>query len=150
MRFLSLLRTLFGSSITQQRDPRFSRIPEQGEPLSRFLCSKSHFSIEKRLVKPGAFLPEPTSLETSVFRTNGLLSAEIWAIGERYITKPSGRTLRARAELFAKSVYGVALKVHPDNNPERHATIVGWPTEKNEQLMLATQLAAASTLDRRT
>jgi len=151
MRFLSLLRTLFGSSIKQRPDPEFARLPEQEEPLSRFLFStKSHFSIEKKLVKSGAFLPEPTTLETSVFRTTGLLSSEIWAIGERHVAKPSGRTLRARAELLAKSVYSVALNIHPDNNPERHATIVGWPTEKNEQLMLAAQLAAESALNLRT
>ena len=149
MRFPSLLHTLFGSFTAQRPNPHFARAPEKEEPLSRFLCSKSHFSIEKMLVKPGAFLPEPNSLETSVFRTSGLLSSEIWALGDRHVAKPTGRTLRARAEVFAKSVYGIALKIHPDNNPERHATIVGWPIEKNEQLMLAIELAAESTLEPR-
>jgi hypothetical protein len=34
----------------------------------------------------------------------------------------------------------------PDNVPERHAAIIGWPDQKDEQLSLAQCLAEVATL----
>lgn len=48
--------------------------------------------------------------------------------------------------MFAGVVFDVGLNVRPDNVPERHAAIIGWPGRKDEQLSLAQRFAAASAL----
>jgi hypothetical protein len=59
---------------------------------------------------------------------------------------PSGRTLKAWGNVLVGLVFDVGLDVHPDNVPERHAAIIGWPEQKDEQISLAQQLAEAATL----
>lgn len=116
------------------------------EPLSRYLLQSGHFSRQHRRVKPNAFLPEPIRLATSVFRTDGLPEAEIWRIGQAYVAGPTGRTLYGRAEVVVSQVEATGLRVNPDNVPERHAEIVGWPQRKDERLALAQELAAVAVL----
>ena len=146
MPFRRRLPWLFGSFMPQPPSTRFALPPDDAEPLSRFLLSKSHISVEKMRVKSAAFLPEVRSLETSVFRTVDLDPAEIWAIGEQHVATPIGRTLHGRGEVAAQVPRRMGLQVRPDNQPERHAAIVGWPAEKDRQLMLAIELAEESTL----
>jgi hypothetical protein len=130
----------------QQPSSPFALPPDDAEPLSRFLLSKSRCSVKTMRVKPAAFLPEPNSLETSVFRTLGLNPEEIWAIGEHHVAQPTGHTLRGRGQVLAQVPRRLGLKVRPDNQPERHAAIVGWPAEKDRQQMLAIELAEEATL----
>lgn len=59
---------------------------------------------------------------------------------------PSGRTLKAWGNVLAGLVFDVGLDVRPDNVPERHAAIIGWPEQKDEQISLAQRLAEAATL----
>ena len=116
------------------------------EPVARYLSQSGHFSQEKRRVKPHAFLPEPSRLATSVFRTHRLTESEIWALGETYVAGPTGRTLHGRADLLVSQVETLGLRLNPDNVPERHAEIVGWPQAKSEQLSLAQELAVVALL----
>lgn len=146
MRFLSRLRSLFGSFMPQQPSSPFALPPDDAEPLSRFLLSTRHYEVKKMHVKTSAFLPEPNSLETSVFRTLGLNSEEIWAIGEHHVAQPTGRTLHGRGQVLARAPRRLGLEVQPDNQPERHAVIAGWPPQKDKQLMLAIELAAEAAL----
>ncbi len=97
-------------------------------------------------MKSSAFLPEPNSLETSVFRTIGLNEKEIWTIGEYHVAQPRGHTLRGRGEVLTQVPRRLGLNVRPDNQPERHAAIVGWPVEKDRQQLLAIELAEEATL----
>jgi hypothetical protein len=124
---------------------RFDQAPTRGEALSRFIFSRSHFSPGQNRVKPGALLPSKDSLETSVFRTVGLYPPEIQRIGNT-VDEPSGPTLKAWGNVLAGIVFDVGLNVRPDNVPERHAAIIGWPQQKDEQISLAQQLAEAATL----
>ena len=124
----------------------FDQVPEREETLSRFIFSRSHFSPVGNRVKPHALLPHKDTLETSVFRTAGLERAEIRRIGDM-AGAPKGHTLKAWGDIFAGAVFDVGLDVRPDNVPERHAAIVGWPEEKDRQISLAQQLAAAATLN---
>ena len=146
MRFLSLLRSRFASFSRRRRRSVFSLPPGPREELSRYLLSRSHFSSTNQRVKYHAFLPAPRSMETSVFRIRGLRADEIWDLGQRLVAGPLGRPLRARADITTREVLEVGLAIHPDNRPERHATIRGWPEEKERQMILATELAAASQL----
>jgi hypothetical protein len=124
---------------------RFDGVPEQDEILSRFIFSDSHFRRGQGGVKPVPFLPSPESLETSVFRGTGLTRSEIRAAGD-VAGEPRGRTLKAWGDVLAGVVFGVGLNVRPDNVPERHAAIIGWPEQKDAQISLAQQLAEAATL----
>ncbi len=144
MRFLSRLLSRFGGS-TRPRSVRFDQVPERGEVLSRFMFSRSHFRRRQGRVKPDAFLPLRDTLETSVFRTVGLDRGEIRRIGDM-VGRPSERTLKGWGNVIAGVVFDVGLGVRPDNVPERHAAIIGWPEQKDEQISLAQQLAEAATL----
>ena len=62
------------------------------------------------------------------------------------VGEPSDRTLQAWGDVLAGIVFDVGLDVRPDNVPERHAAIIGWPEQKDEQISLAQQLAEAATL----
>lgn len=123
----------------------FDEVPAETEVLSRFIFSDSHFRRGPRVIKPGAFLPSPESLETSVFRGAGLTHSEIRAAGDA-AGEPRGRTLKAWGDVLARVVVEIGLSVRPDNVPERHAVIIGWPEQKDEQLSLSQQLAEAATL----
>jgi len=84
-------------------------------------------------------------LETSVFRAAGLNLEEIRVIGER-VGQPANRRLKAWGDVLTGIVFDVGLNVRPDNIPQRHAAIVGWPAQKDEQLSLAQRLAADAML----
>jgi hypothetical protein len=133
------------AGFTRASSVRFDDVPDREENLSRFIFSSSHFNTGQRRVKPDAFLPSRNQLETSVFRTADLNTAEVRQIGDMVGTQ-TGRNLKAWGDVLAGVVFDVGLAVRPDNNPERHAAIVGWPAEKDERLSLAQRLAAAAML----
>ena len=114
---------------------------QASEPLARFLTSSSHFSPGR--VRQAAFLP-PADLKLSVFRTSEMEEADIWTLGHNHVERPSGRHLHGRAQLTPAAVRGCGLEVDPDDQPRRHANLVGWPPEKAERKQIALQLAAAA------
>ena len=120
-----------------------------GSDLSRYLTSSNHFSPEKRLVKPNAFMPranpENGQWETSVFRIYGLTDEEVWEIGESVVIV-SGKTLYGRAAIRVEDVEKAGLSVMPDDNPPRHANIIGWPDEKSERKLFAERLVGSAQL----
>lgn len=92
-------------------------------------------------MKPNAFLP-PKDLRLSVFLTQSLSSEQIWILGKRYL----GANVYGRAELTLATVSEIGLKVDIDNRPQRHANIIGWPTQKSERKLYAIKLAEKSSL----
>lgn len=115
------------------------------ENLSRYILQKNHFSILHQRVKYAVFLPAPNG-ETSVFRISNLSDNEIWEIGDNEVAQKRGGPLLGRADISAFHVLDKNLKVIPDNNPPRHANIVGWPEEKSEQKLIAIELAERAQL----
>ena len=115
------------------------------EPLSRFILSKSHFSREKQRVKYGAFMPSSNG-ETSVFRTSNLTNNQIWNLGDTHVAQERRMQLLGRGDIQASAVFEKGLKIAADNNPQRHANIKGWPGEKSERLLIATELAVNAAL----
>ncbi len=85
-----------------------------------------------------------------MFRVRDLEDAEIWAIAARYIEPLAGRPARARAQLLARSVAALGLRLECDDTPPRHAVIVGWPEEKHRVMDLAAELARSAVLVQRT
>ena len=115
------------------------------EPLCRYLLSKSQFRVQKGEVKGSAFMPPP-SLALSVFRTQGLAEPEVWDLGRQYVASPQGRTMHGRADVVAEAVQDAGLRVDADDDPPRHANIVGWPGEKHAQKIVAHALALRAKL----
>lgn len=111
-----------------------------GDPLNRFPTHKRQFSATR--VKQSAFLP-PANLKLSVFCTGGLSGDQIWALGAG-LRIPAH--IYGRAELTIAAVSDIGLKIDLDNNPPRHANIIGWPTQKSAQKLCALKLAEESSL----
>lgn len=110
------------------------------ENLTRYILHKNHFSILYKRVKYTAFLPTSNG-ETSVFRTANISDGGIWGIGEYEVAQKRELPLLGRADILASHILSNKLKIAPDNNPPRHANIIGWPREKSEQKLVAMELA---------
>ena len=115
--------------------------------LTRFIFSRRHFSRVSPMAKPGAFLPESSTLETSALWKDGLLEHEIWQIGLP-VGEGRGKPPLARADFEAGAVSEAKLRLESDPTPHnpRHVNICGWPTVKDEQKSLALLLCKRSTL----
>ena len=86
--------------------------------------------------------------ELSVYRIDGLETAEIWDLGEKYVVGDSGRDMKARASIKTIEVRKQSLDVSPFPHPHwRHANIIGWPDRSEESLIQlhAIELAEAAT-----
>lgn len=141
-RFLRRLRQ-FWERIFQ----RASSLPASVQPterLSRYILGNTLFKRNRTRISPQLFMPSPKTQNTSVYRTQGCPEAEIWNIGDRYVTPlhPEHKPILGRADISAQMVFDSELRVTPHPIPHfRHANIDGWPTELHEQLMKATELA---------
>jgi hypothetical protein len=120
--------------------------PAPDEVTSRYLRHSNQYAPSNGRVKPHALHPAPADHKTSVFRVQGFIESEIWSLGDEHILNPSGSELRARAELLVAQILGVDLQVEPQEPPQRHANIGGWPAEKDEWMLKAQELAAVATL----
>jgi hypothetical protein len=76
--------------------------------------------------------------------------AEVWALGMAQVARPRGKDLYGLAELGVKAYLDEGLVPDPDNVPERHVNIRGWPSseEKDKQHSIAQPLAARAILRR--
>lgn len=140
-----LLLILFGRFFPLSRLPA-SIGPD--EIFARFLVHRNHFAPTTGRVKPAALEPQYNQhklrWETSTYRTDGLSSARIWALGYRYVEDRSqGRTIRARATGKTALVAAAHLQWDVNSRPyPRHADIVGWSnTDKNLRMMAAVEIA---------
>jgi hypothetical protein len=132
-----------------------SGLPEQvgdEENLARFLTSSGQFNSKG--VKHSAFLPEPKTQETSVFRHGSEPREALRAIGNEHVANE--RTIHGAAIIKAGEVRAAGLGVFPDELPPRHAVIRNWPRTgddpdllKAERKELAMSLASKAELLRR-
>lgn len=107
--------------------------------LARHALEKSHYRADGS-VKPNAFRPAPDG-STSVFNITDLLHDEIVDIGNQYVAEPQNRELKGWSEVRVQSVTDCGLNLDPDNNPERHVNIIGWPEERPKQLEIQLELS---------
>jgi hypothetical protein len=114
------------------------------ETLSRFILKKDWIRADNT-VRWNAFSPGRNG-ETSVFRTSGISDREIWDIGNREVAAIQRKLLLGRADITAFTVNKNGLEVMPQEPPERHANIVGWPEEREAQKQIAMELAAEAQL----
>ena len=123
-------------------------IVSPNKSLGRYLPEESYFSRAKHSVKPKAFMP-PHDLRLSVFRIDSLNLEEVWEIGEREVINAMSqpKELYGVADIKASKVQEKDLRIDPDDNPPRHASIIGWPEEKPRQKSIAQELAAVTKLE---
>lgn len=83
-------------------------------------------------------MPNNKDGATSVFRTSGISDDDIWSLGDRHIQKQ----ILGRGDIAASKVTDKGLEVVPDDNPERHANILGWADhdERSKNISIAQQL----------
>lgn len=124
------------------------------EKLTRFIFSKSHFSVRNQTVKYGAFIPPPDSEDRSrcspdlsVYDISGISESEVWMIGRQYVQ--GIRSIKARADLSVKDIHSNSLKVISAPQPhERHANITPFPPDRLICEQIARRLALVSQLVR--
>ncbi len=113
---------------------------EETETLARYIFSRRYLGPVR--LKAAAFMP-PSDLKLSAFRIDGLSEDAVWAIGVS-VGAESQRHLHGRGDIFASQVLASGLTTEPDNVPERHVSITGWPHDASEQLSIAQELANAA------
>lgn len=117
----------------------------KGELLSRFLLSTGDYAKTEKRVKPRAFIP-PKGGGTSCFRVDGMTIPQIRRMGEAKVADVRGKTMRGWATLSASVVAAQGLGLDANDEPARHVNLTSWPEEKDEQLEIAQELAAAAKL----
>ena len=118
------------------------------ELLARFIVTKRWLRPDNT-VKQDAFIP-PKSLKLSITRHISLSIDELWRIGQvvaKTIAEKRQASLIGRADITVSVVSQQNLQVEVDPIiPEHpnHANLVGWPSDKPTQKIIAQQLSAAS------
>lgn len=111
------------------------------EPIARFLRHRNHFSREENRVTERAFLPGRDGA-TSVFCVEGLTESGMWTLAEsNNISNFHGAGI-----VNGSDVREAGLLLARDDDPPRHASIVGWPTEKDARKSMAQDLASRASL----
>jgi hypothetical protein len=88
--------------------------------------------------KLNLFLPRDGK-RLSVFRIEGLTEVEVQRLGETHLKSPAPF---GHADSLGATILDIGLGFDPDNTPERHAHIVGWPETKHEQRQLALRISS--------
>jgi hypothetical protein len=144
IRFLMRLLGLSGES-RNPSDPQREEIGDR-EPLGRFLFSDKLFARTTGRVKRQAFAP-PENKRLSVFHITNLTEAEIWRLGREVVGVARGQDPRARADIQAVEVRKQSLTVVLDQATHpRHASVEGWPEEKEEVMAISLELATKAIL----
>jgi len=96
-------------------------------------------------IRPDAFMPADDG-DTSVQRHINQTEDQIWARGAAVATQRA-LTLHGRADVQVAAIIAQELYVDPNEPPENHANIRGWPAqvEKSLKKAKAQQIADAST-----
>ncbi|MBF0537789.1 MAG: hypothetical protein HQL03_05995 [Nitrospirae bacterium] len=111
------------------------------EKLTRFIFDSNEYRSSDKGLKHSAFMPNNKG-KTSVFRISGISDEEIWDIGEREVVPKKGKAMKGRADIPAYEVLKHNLSVDPEEPPPRHANIVSWNLNRQDQRLIAVKLAA--------
>ena len=112
---------------------------EPDSKLARFAVHSNHFQSGK--VSPKLFRPTK-ELRVSASRADGKTYMEIRAEGIRVATvRQDVKKFYGWAEITTEAVHSIGLKVHDDDDPPGHSSIIGWPEKEAEFLPYQHQLA---------
>ncbi|MEX0720117.1 MAG: hypothetical protein WD059_05580 [Balneolaceae bacterium] len=120
---------------------------ELSNDLGRYLTSSGWFARTKSRVKPNAFMPAPDS-QLSVFNIENLEEKEIKRISEKYVLpKRPQINIHGYAKNLAKDFKKAKLSIIKAEPPPKHINIGNWPESKDEQMIIAQELAEKATLN---
>ncbi len=116
------------------------------EKLTRFISSKSGFSIQNKTVSYRSFIPPKRNpQELSVYRISTLTENKVWEIGKEYVQGEN--EIKARADFLAQVVYENNLIVIADAQVhELHVNIMPLPINREDRDEILRELALASEL----
>lgn len=80
----------------------------------------------------------------SVYRIAHLWHAAICCLGDWRVSPGRQKDFYGYARLAVDAVLRIGPSVVPREPPRRHGCIIGWPKTKEERLLVAQRLAAAS------
>ncbi|MBF3560998.1 hypothetical protein ISF97_27735 [Burkholderia pseudomallei] len=113
-------------------------------PISRFIYESDKIRKQGNRPKPGVFMPEEygNRWETSVCRIDTCDDERVWHLGRACRID---KTLRARIDFDVQQVVDNALacRMAPQDGYDEHAVVIQWPADKEQQKLIAVQLAAA-------
>jgi len=113
------------------------------EKIARYIFDNNKIKRSILKVRHTAFMPTAGCL--SVFRIYDLSEDYIWEKGEE-LGASRGRPVLAHADVKAQIILDNKLIIDPDNDPPRHANIVGWPIDDSAAKLKALELADKATL----
>ena len=112
--------------------------------LARFAVHSNHFQSGQ--VSPKLFRPTKNPKVVSTSRVDGKDHEGIKAEGIRVATtRRDVKKLYGWAEITTEEVHNIGLKVHDDDDPPGHSSIIGWPEEEVDSLPYQQQLAELAT-----
>jgi len=118
---------------------------DPSSPVSRFIFDRNQIRKNEPGVKYRAFLPGADGT-LSVYRVLNLNDEEIWEIAVRHVEPGRGKKALARGDCLIKVFQQHNLQIEPDEDPPRHANIVGFPEEKDLQKSITMEIAAQAKL----
>lgn len=119
---------------------------EPDDEITRFATKKRQTAVNKDgFVKHQVFMPPalPQPYETSVYCTTSLTQAEVYTIGDDNITA-RGRPVVGRVITDGANIYDRGLQFNYNNEPLRHANIIGWSDHVDGRKSKAQALASKS------
>lgn len=128
-----LLKLLGRSSATSKATPNLS----DRSRISRWIRFKNHYKDGH--ARHTAFMPPRGKRALSVFETDNLSEAGIWALCSAFDP-------RGRADMKVGVPRSYDLTVRYDNEAPRHVSVEGLPKDKHDQMRIAQRLAEHSTL----
>jgi hypothetical protein len=115
-----------------------------GETLARYIFWDDHIRKDLTL-KPAAFIPYPYP-DLSFTRHLGLSEQLIWGHGEE-VAAIRGKPLLGRADVGVSPLrtWGLTPQAAPTGTNLHHVNVVGWPSDKPKQKIIAMEIAAIAT-----
>lgn len=113
------------------------------ELITVFATHKSDFR-DCGTARHNPFMPSNKHGNTSCFRIINLQASDIWNIATNHVLNDKIKNVYGRFDFVSQIVYGQRLTFDPNNEPERHANIIDWPSDKTAQKSKAQQIAAES------
>ena len=105
------------------------------EEITRFLRNSNHMRPASGRPHYSALMPKVQDGEVSVFRTAGMVEAEIVGLGAQYVGRPD-LPLKGHCNLVAHDIFLEGLNVVRAPIPhERHANIIGWAADPQNRII---------------
>lgn len=136
--------------MSEKDDKKEVILVPHGHIISRFVLSKSNYSVQNQELKYNSFMP-PNDYpdEISVYDIKGLDDVTIWKIGDEFVANLRRKPILARGDMSVGNVVEITNKesnkklyVERETTPhELHANIRNIETEQGKRKIIAKKIA---------